>query len=59
MRDHDFTGRFEAARRYGTYLRIIEQGSIAAGDEIEVLDPPQHALTITEVGIGYPHPDPN
>lgn len=58
MRDHEFAGRFEAARRYGTYLRIIEQGSVGAGDEIEVLDPPQHALTITEIGIGYHHPDP-
>lgn len=57
MGDHEFAGRFEAARRYGTYLRIIEQGGIGAGDEIEVFDPPQHALTTTEIGAGYPHPD--
>ena len=34
MDNVDFPGRFDAARRPGAYLRIIEPGHIAAGDRI-------------------------
>jgi MOSC domain-containing protein YiiM len=46
MNDVAFPGRFEAARRPGAYLRIIEPGQIAAGDRIEVTPAEQPALTI-------------
>ncbi|MBV8295430.1 MAG: MOSC domain-containing protein [Acidimicrobiia bacterium] len=36
MGDEHFPGRFETARRPGTYLRIVESGAVTAGDAIEV-----------------------
>lgn len=38
--------RFVAAQRPGTYLRIIEQGDIGAGDTIEVIERPNHLVTV-------------
>lgn len=38
--------RFVAAQRPGTYLRIIEQGDIGAGDRIEVIERPDHFVTV-------------
>ena len=40
---------FTDARRSGTYLRIIQEGEIAAGDEIEVISKPEHAVTIRDI----------
>jgi len=37
---------FSAAGRSGTYLRIIEEGKVAAGDGIEVIHRPGHAVTL-------------
>jgi MOSC domain-containing protein YiiM len=46
MNDVEFPGCFDAARRPGAYLRIIEPGRITAGDRI-VIDPaPRPAITI-------------
>ena len=41
-----FVRRFAAARRTGTYLRIVEEGELAAGDSIELVSRPGHDLTI-------------
>ncbi len=38
--------RFAKARRSGTYLRIVEEGSLAAGDDVELVSRPAHDLTI-------------
>jgi MOSC domain-containing protein YiiM len=38
--------RFAAARRPGAYLRIAEEGVLAAGDAVEVVERPGHDLTI-------------
>src|SRR5918999_5505855 len=46
MGDPKFLKRFAAARRPGAYLRIIEEGDLEAGDQIEVVDRPGHAVTI-------------
>ena len=46
MEDPKFIKRFAQARRPGTYLRIIEEGEIGAGDAIEVLERPGHGVTI-------------
>jgi MOSC domain-containing protein YiiM len=46
MKEPRFLKRFAQARRPGTYLRIIEEGELGAGDEIEVLDRPGHEVTI-------------
>ena len=58
MKDPDFRDRFDDAGRFGTYLRIIEEGSVAAGNAVEVLSRPDHDLTITELGRASPHQTP-
>ena len=40
---------FMAAGRPGTYLRIIQEGEITAGDEIEIISKPNHAITIADL----------
>jgi MOSC domain-containing protein YiiM len=46
MGDPSFVKQFAAARRPGTYLRIVEEGEIGAGDPIERTDRPNHGVTI-------------
>jgi MOSC domain-containing protein YiiM len=41
--------RFAQASRPGAYLRIISEGELAAGDEVEVLSRPAHGVTIALV----------
>jgi MOSC domain-containing protein YiiM len=38
--------RFAAARRPGAYLRIVEEGELAAGDAVQIVERPGHDLTI-------------
>ena len=40
MEDPKFPQVFSAAHRPGAYLRIVEEGSVAAGDRIEIGTPP-------------------
>lgn len=44
-----FTRRFAAARRFGPYFLIVEEGDVAAGDQIEVIHRPTHGVTHTEI----------
>jgi MOSC domain-containing protein YiiM len=46
MDDPDFHKRIAATGRVGAYLRVLETGSIQAGDPIAVEDRPDHELTI-------------
>ncbi|HEY7266851.1 MAG TPA: MOSC domain-containing protein [Solirubrobacterales bacterium] len=41
-----FVKRFARARRTGTYLRIVEEGELGAGDRIQVVSRPDHGVTI-------------
>jgi MOSC domain-containing protein YiiM len=41
--------RFAQASRPGAYLRIAREGSLGAGDEIEVLSRPQHGVSVRDV----------
>jgi MOSC domain-containing protein YiiM len=41
--------RFAQARRPGAYLRIVHEGSLAAGDAVEVLSRPAHGVTVRDV----------
>jgi MOSC domain-containing protein YiiM len=41
-----FVKRFGDARRPGTYLRIVEEGELEAGDRIAVIARPDHGVTI-------------
>ena len=46
---HDNTAwvrRFALAGRPGPYFRVLEEGSVAAGDPIVVLDRPDHDVTV-------------
>jgi len=39
---------FTVAARPGAYLRVVQTGSVAAGDAIEVMDVPEHGVTVAE-----------
>lgn len=38
--------RFSVAARPGPYFRVLEEGTVAAGDRIEVLERPDHAVSV-------------
>jgi MOSC domain-containing protein YiiM len=48
MGDPLFVRRFAAANRPGAYFAILEEGEIGAGDRIEVVELPEHAITVAE-----------
>ena len=45
----DFVELFDVVGRYGTYLRIVAEGTVAAGDEVEVVSRPEERLTVVEL----------
>ncbi|HEX3542710.1 MAG TPA: MOSC domain-containing protein [Acidimicrobiales bacterium] len=49
MGDAAFPARFLAAERSGTYFRVVAPGDVAAGDAVEVLSRPSHAVTVGTV----------
>lgn len=49
MNDQGFVRRFTEALRPGTYLRIIVEGAVAAGDEIRIIERPDHDLTVRDI----------
>ncbi len=49
MEDKLFPRRFTEAGRPGTYLRIAVEGELGAGDEIRVIERPDHDLTIGDI----------
>jgi len=48
MGDPRFLKRFAQALRPGTYLSIVDEGLVAAGDAIEVIWRPAHHVTVRE-----------
>lgn len=42
----DLIKEFSDAGRSGTYLRIVQDGDVGAGDAIEIVHRPQHGLTV-------------
>lgn len=50
MGDMRFVKRFARALRLGAYLRVIEPGDVGAGDAIEVVSRPDHAVTVQMLG---------
>ena len=50
MGDQRFVRRFAKALRLGTYMRIIEPGVVGAGDAIDVVDRPDHEVTVGLLG---------
>jgi MOSC domain-containing protein YiiM len=55
MGDPLFIKRFTQARRPGAYLRIIEEGQLGAGDEIQILHRPDHDVTLALFVEAYEH----
>jgi MOSC domain-containing protein YiiM len=53
MGSQRFPRQFAAAGRPGAYLRILEEGDVAAGDPVEVVHRPGHGLTVAEVARIY------
>ena len=49
MNDKHFPRRFTEALRPGAYLRIVVEGAVGAGDEIRVVERPDHGLTIRDI----------
>ena len=49
MNDKMFPRQFNEALRPGSYFRLIVAGSVGAGDEIRVVERPDHGLTIRDV----------
>jgi len=47
--DDRFPGRFADARRHGVYLRILAEGALQAGDEIQVVERPAHGFRVVDV----------
>jgi MOSC domain-containing protein YiiM len=49
MNDKLFPRRFTEALRPGALLRILVEGDVGAGDEIQVIERPDHGLTVRDV----------
>jgi MOSC domain-containing protein YiiM len=49
MNDKMFPRTFTAAMRPGAYFRLIVEGEVGAGDEIQVIERPNHNVSIREV----------
>lgn len=45
----DLISRFIAAGRPGAYLRVLEQGVVTSGDRVQVVERPEHEVTVAEV----------
>lgn len=55
MNDKLFPRRFTEALRPGAYLRIVVEGELGAGDEIRIIERPNHTMTIRDVFRIYTH----
>ena len=53
MDDPKFLKRFSQALRPGAYLRIVEPGEIGAGDDVKIVDRPDHGVTISLFNRAY------
>lgn len=49
MGEPRFVRRFAEASRPGAYLRIVQAGELGAGDAVEVVDRPDHGVTVRVV----------
>ncbi|MBC5809443.1 MAG: MOSC domain-containing protein [Candidatus Eremiobacteraeota bacterium] len=50
MDDPVFVRTFARGLRFGAYMAIIAEGEIGAGDDVEIVFRPSHALTVSEMG---------
>lgn len=45
-----FVRTFAKALRLGAYLRVIEPGEVGAGDAVELVERPDHDVTVAMLG---------
>ena len=45
----DFVDLFGVVARHGTYLRIVEEGTVTTGDDVVLVSRPDHRLTVAEL----------
>lgn len=55
MGDPAFPKRFSGAARWGAYLAIVDEGTVEAGDPVEVVDRPGHAVSVALIAHVYYH----
>jgi MOSC domain-containing protein YiiM len=55
MDDPRFLKTFAAALRPGSYLRVIEEGELGAGDAVEAVERPDHTVSVRLVADAYLH----
>jgi MOSC domain-containing protein YiiM len=55
MDDPRFVKRFARALRPGAYLRIVEPGEVGSGDAVEVVNRPDHGVTMELIARAYLH----
>jgi MOSC domain-containing protein YiiM len=53
MESVEFPVYFAAAGRPGAYLRVVTEGELGAGDEVEIVHRPGHRLTVGDVAEIY------
>jgi MOSC domain-containing protein YiiM len=51
--DPGFVKQFAKALRPGAYTRVIEKGAISAGDFVEVVERPDHEVTVRLIAEAY------
>ena len=56
MGDPRFPRRFLAVDRLGAYLRIIEEGTLRAGDTVAVISRPDHGVTLASMSAALRDP---
>ncbi len=49
MGEENFPARFTSANRTGFYLRVLQEGEVAAGDAITCIEPTINSMTVREV----------
>src|SRR5262245_25820384 len=55
MDDPRFLKRFAKALRTGTYLRVVEEGELGAGDAVAIDSRPDHEVTVRTMARAYLH----
>jgi MOSC domain-containing protein YiiM len=51
--EQSMTRRFEQALLPGAYLRVVTEGDVGAGDEVELLSRPAHGFTVADASRIY------
>ena len=49
MGDAQFPKRFMTMARMGAYLRIMQEGDVGAGDDVHVVDTPEHGIRLRDM----------